>query len=109
MLSADFLQRDRQFRSRPSRRMGGLSSERLRQFQASGSVILQDRGLSLTAYEVLYERERNFLEVHGTQQRKAEVVIQKPGRRPQLYSYTFLRIDLTSGFAQIDTGGFKGQ
>ena len=109
VLTADFLQRDRNFRSHPSRRMGGLSSERMRQFQASGSVSLQDRKMSLTADEVLYERERNFLEVHGTRQRKAVVVIREPGEQPQLYSYTFLRIDLTSGTAQIHEGGFKGQ
>jgi hypothetical protein len=87
VLTVDFLDPDERLRraDRPkATRMGRLSAERLQQFQASGSVVLQDQseGLSVTADRVVYWKDRNLLGVYGTPYHKAYIVQQKPGRLP---------------------------
>jgi len=96
-LSVDFLERDRRTASRATRRMGNLSSERLQQFQAVGSVVLQDRGVSLTAHKVVYERDRSLLEILGRPHRPAHITIQEPGELPKESSADRFIYDITTG------------
>lgn len=105
VLTVDFLDRTDRSRRAGDSRMGRLSAGRLRQFHASGSVVLQDRpeGLWLTAEDVIYEQPREILVVYGTPQRKARIVTQKPGQPPsqlrverRFYNLATRRIELTS-------------
>ena len=97
VLTVDFL--DREERSRRSRRMGRLSVDQLRQFQASGSVVLQDvsEGLSLTADRVVYWRDRNLLAVYGSERLSARIVTQKPAQLPNQVTVDRLFYDLNTG------------
>jgi len=75
VLTIDFLQS----RSRPRRadnRMGRISSDRLKQFQASGFVELQDdaEGLWLTCDRLTYEKDRRILIIEGTEREPADIV-----------------------------------
>ena len=62
--------------------MGGLSAERLRQFQATGSVELQDKTekLSLLADRVVFERDREILAIYGTKQHPAQIFQRRKGQ-----------------------------
>ncbi|MBU0717665.1 MAG: hypothetical protein KJ749_05395 [Planctomycetes bacterium] len=84
LLSVDFRERDHGSRPSGDRRMGGLSADRLRQFQASGSVRLHDETekLSLAADRVVYERGRQLLSIHGLPQQPFRFTQQKPGKLP---------------------------
>ncbi|UCC30280.1 MAG: hypothetical protein JSU86_19030 [Phycisphaerales bacterium] len=102
-LEADFF--DRKERSLPhgSRRMGRLSSDRLKQFHAKGGVRLQDQseGLSLTADRVVYWKDRDVLAVYGWPQRKARIMVQKPGKLPTQVSGERLFYNLSTGYAEL--------
>lgn len=98
VLTVDFLDRSERARRDGTQRMGGLSSDRLRQFQASGAVELQDKteGLSVRADTVVFEKARQLLQVYGTPTRKAHIVHQKPGQSPNVFTTERLFYDLKS-------------
>jgi hypothetical protein len=81
------------------RRMSGLSADRLQQFQATGSVSLQDEseGLSLSADRVVYWKDREVLGIYGQPRRKAQVAIQRPGELPHQLSVERLFYNLDTG------------
>lgn len=85
--------------------MGKISSDRLRQFQATGSVVLEDpmEGLSLSGDSVAFEKDRSLLAIHGSSTRPARVILQKPGEYPQdittqrcFYNFATHSIELAS-------------
>ncbi len=102
-LTVDFVGGDESPRGLESRRMGRLSANRLRQFQATGSVVLQDQteGLSLTAERVLYWKDRDLLGIYGTSQRFAHIVTQRPGRLPNQLQVERMFYELGSGDWQL--------
>ena len=75
VLTVDFLDRKARRREPKRRQMGKLSADRLRQFQASGSVELQDEteNLSLMADRLVFERDRQLLEIHGSATQRARI------------------------------------
>jgi hypothetical protein len=77
VLTIDFLQKTRKT-SLDNNRMGRISADRLKQFQASKSVTLQDMslGLWLSADRLTYERDRDLLEIRGTLSQPAKINIQ---------------------------------
>jgi hypothetical protein len=84
VLTVDFFQRGQRTRPRSDRRMGRLSADRIRRFQAHGAVELQDPsvGLWLSAMRAVYERDRDLLAVEGSQRRPAHIVQRRVGRSP---------------------------
>ena len=90
-------------RSVPRDRRGRLSAARLAQFQATGSVVLQDQteGLSLTAQRVVFLRDRRLLAIYGTQQQKAHLVTQKPGQLPNQITIEHLFYNLETGKLEL--------
>lgn len=111
VLTVDFLDREARARDSSDRRMGRLSSDRLRQFHAAGSVILQDQveGLSVTADSVIYERARQLLAIAGTKQRKAHIETQKPGKLPNQVTTERLFYNLATGKLELVQTTVKGQ
>jgi len=111
VLTVDFLDRDARTADASGKRMGRLSSDRLRQFQAAGSVVLQDQveGLSVTADSVIYERPRQILAIAGTKQRKAHIVTQKPGKLPNQVTTERLFYNLATGKLELVQTTVKGQ
>lgn len=110
-LTLEFL-REREARQEGNeRRMGGMSSERIAQFQAEGSVVLQDEseGLSLTADRVVYWKDRNGLAVYGTPQQRAHLVVQKPGQLPQQVAVERLFYNFATGKAELFRVDFKNR
>ena len=96
VLAIDFLDRSEAASKKRVRRMGRLSAGRLAQFEASGHVVLQDRGqgLSLTAGRLVYLRDRALLSVYGSLGRKMQIVIQREGQLPIQASGTHLFYNL---------------
>ncbi len=80
VLTIDFLG-EQSASTRPQQQMGRLSTTQLRQFHASGQVRLQDQteGLSLTASDLTFERERELLIIQG---QPARIIQQRPGQLP---------------------------
>lgn len=111
VLTVDFLDRAAQREDPLGARMGRLSSDRLRQFQAAGSVVLQDQveGLSVTADSIIYERPRQILAIAGTKQRKAHIVTQKPGKLPNQVTTERLFYNLATGKLELVQANVKGQ
>lgn len=118
VLTVDFLDRTAQAKPALSRegdasdkRMGRLSSDRLRQFQAAGSVVLQDQveGLSVTAETIIYERARQILAIAGTKQRMAHIVTQKPGKLPNQVTTERLFYNLATRKLELVQTTVKGQ
>ncbi len=109
VLTIDFLDRSAE-RKPTSQRMGRLSSERLRQFRAFGTVTLQDEveRLSLTANEVIYERPRKILMIHGTTHQKAQIVKQSPGRLPDQLAAERLFYNMATGQIEVVRASVKG-
>ncbi len=103
VLSVNFLERDARAKDTSKNRMGRLSSDRLRQFQASGSVVLQDqvKGLSVTADRIVYERPQQVLAIFGSRDRKAHIIKQEPGRLPHQVSTERLVYNLTTGKMEL--------
>ena len=91
--------------------MGRLSADRLRQFHASGSVRLQDptEGLSLTASDVVYEKDRDLLLVQGDTRRTAHIVLQRPGQFPREYVAERFSYNLKTNRAEAARASFRGQ
>jgi hypothetical protein len=98
-LTVDFLTKKDGAASSGQRRMSGLSADRLQQFQATGSVSLQDEseGLSLSADRVVYWKDREVLGIYGQPRRKAHVAIQRPGELPHQLSVERLFYNLATG------------
>ena len=118
VLTVDFLDRSAQAKPALGREgdalgksMGRLSSDRLRQFQAAGSVVLQDQveGLSVTADSVIYERPRQILAISGTKQRMAHIVTQKPGKLPNQVTTERLFYNLATRKLELVQTTVKGQ
>ena len=84
VLALDFFERGRRAESRSGRRMGRLSADRIRRFQAHGNVELQDpaQGLWLSAIRVIYENDRNLLAIHGSQRLPAHIIQRRRGEFP---------------------------
>ncbi len=74
VLTIDFLRRTRKT-SLDNNRRGRISADRLKQFQASGSVTLEDLslGLWLSADRLTYERDRDLLVIRGTLNQPAKI------------------------------------
>ncbi len=85
------------------RRIGGLSADRLQQFEATGSVILQDEteGLSVTADRIVYWNDRDVLAIYGMPERKAHIVIRKPGELPSQAEVERLFYNLRTGEMEL--------
>jgi lipopolysaccharide export system protein LptA len=109
-LTVDFLDRTAGPRRSDDQRMGRLSSDRLRQFRALGTVVLRDEveRLSLTAEEIVYERPRKILLIHGTKQRKAQIIKQSSGRLPDQVSAERLFYNLATGQIEVVQASVKG-
>lgn len=109
-LTVDFLDRTAGSRRSDDQRMGRLSSDRLRQFRALGTVVLRDEveRLSLTAEEIVYERPRKILLIHGTKRRKAQIIKQSPGRLPDQVSAERLFYNLATGQIEVVQASVKG-
>ena len=75
VLTVDFLDHNARRREPKQRQMGGLSGDRLRQFQASGSVELQDEteNLWLLADRLVFERDRQILAIYGLPNQRARI------------------------------------
>ncbi len=80
VLTIDFLGRQ-SAGMRSQQQMGRLSTTQLRQFHASGQVKLQDQteGLSLTATDLTFERDRELLIIQG---QPARIIQQRQGQLP---------------------------
>jgi len=111
VLTADFLGREDRAQRLRTRRMGRLSAEQLRQFQATGSVMIQDdtEGLYVTADRVKYERDRDILVIHGSPQRDAQIVVQKPGELPTQVTAERMFLDLETGKIEAAGTTIKGR
>ena len=109
-LTVDFLDRTTEPKRDVDQRMGRLSSDRLRQFRAFGTVVLREEveRVSLTAGEIVYERPRKILLIHGTKQRKAQIVKQSPGRLPDQVSGERLFYNLATGQIEVVQASVKG-
>lgn len=88
VLTADFLGDAAGSGQRDDQRMGRLGVDQLRQFHASGGVSLQDKGegLTLSADDLTYERDRAILIVQGDVRRPAHLVKRRAGGFPQSFS-----------------------
>jgi len=111
MLTVDFLDRTARPRSPDAQRMGRIRTDALRQFEARGSVVLQDptEGLNLWADQVIYERPREILMIHGSAARKARIIKQEPGRLPNQLHVERLIYDLATGKFQLLDTRISGQ
>lgn len=88
VLTADFLANAEVAGRRDEQRMGRLGVDQLRQFHASGNVSLQDKGegLTLSAADLTYERDRAILIVQGDVRHPAHLVKRRPGGFPQSFT-----------------------
>lgn len=109
-LTVDFMDRTAR-RSNDAPRMGRLSAAGLRQFDANGSVRLQDDAerLNLQADQVIYERPRNLLVIYGSPKRKAVIVRQEPNKLPTRIQVRRMIYDLSTGAFSIDDPDYSGQ
>lgn len=113
VLTADFRDRSEPTRSRDDSRIGRLGIGRLSQFQATGAVVLQDQRpdntLSLQASDVVYERTREILAIHGDRQRPAQVITQKPRELPQESSFERAFYHIPTGRLELTNTRYTGQ
>ncbi len=111
VLTADFLGRRTRAHQAGDRRMGRLSAAQLRQFQAIGTVKIQDEteGISLTADRVVYERDRDILAIYGTKQRPAQIWVQKPGELPTHFSAARMFYDVNTGSVEASGATVTGR
>ncbi len=103
VLTVDF--DDEETRSRGSeRRMGALNAAKLTQFQATGSVSLQDphEGLFVNADRIVYWKNREVLAIYGNSRKRANIVTQKEGQLPNQISVERLFYNLNTG--QLELG-----
>lgn len=108
-LTLDFLDRDERARRPADRRMGGLSADRLKQFHAKGSVVLQDEseGLSLTADRLIYWKDRELLGIYGSPRRRARIVTRRPGQLPNQVSVERLFYSLATRKLEVSKPGLN--
>lgn len=113
VLTVDFRDRTQPARSRDDSRIGRLGVGRLSQFQATGAVVLQDQrpdnSLSLQAGDVVYERTREILAIHGDRQRLAHVTTQKPRELPQESSFERAFYHIPTGRLELTNTRYTGQ
>lgn len=102
-LTADFLGKEGPKRSREDQRIGRLSAAGLRQFEASGTVQLQDEteGLSVLADRIVFERTRQILSIDANEPRKARLVKQQPGQLPYQVTVNRLVYNLATGQVEL--------
>ena len=107
VLTADFLERSGGAYKSRERRMGRLSAARLRQFQASGDVVIQDKteGLHVNADRVVFERERELLAIFGAPRTPARIVVQRPNQLPTHITTQRTFYDLNTG--KIEASGIR--
>lgn len=111
VLTIDFVDRDARVTDAGGKRAARLSGDRLRQFQASGAVTLQDQveGLTVAADNLVYERPRQLLAISGAKQRKAQITLRKPGQMPQQVAMERLFYNLATGKLELVQTTIKGQ
>lgn len=111
VLTVDFQESDDRTPRRGDRRMGRLSAEKLRQFRAIGNVTLQDQseGLALTSHDLTYQRERSLLIVQGSAERKAHIVIQRPGEFPRDVTVERFFYNLKTKAVEVSKPEMKGR
>ena len=111
VLTVDFLDRQAGGDQPTQRRLGRLSAGQLRQFQASGNVVLRDEGegLSLTAERVVFWKDSSLLGIFGTPNRKAVIITQKPGRLPNQVAVEHVYYNLTTGLKEVSKPEAKGR
>lgn len=109
-LTVDFVQPEER-RRRDRGRVGDLSSEGLRQFQATGRVRLTDtaKGLWVTANDITYERPRSILIIEGTDARPATLLRQEQGKLPREAKGRRILYELETGRIDIKKITFSGQ
>ncbi len=99
VLSVDFLS-GKDAAAQASPRMGTMSSRRLEQFRANGSVELTRTrpGDSqwLSADELTYRKTRQLLLIQGSDDRPAEFITQKTGQPPRPYRATTITVNLAT-------------
>jgi lipopolysaccharide export system protein LptA len=102
-LTVDFTDAPRSTRRPADQRMGRISSDRLRRFRANGRVALREEvdQFSLNAEEVIYERPRKILLIHGAPQRKAQLIRQRPGKLPDQMAAERIFYNLETGKIEI--------
>ena len=111
-LDVDFLQRDAAGRRvQRTRRMGRLSAGTLRTFRATGAVELQDEseGLHLWADDVIYERPREILAIHGSPLRKARIIQRRPRRLPNEVVVERMIYNLATGEVELRQPAIRGR
>ena len=102
-LTVDFQTDKTRARRGHGRRVGGLSASRLKQFQAFGSVVLQDEveGLSVTADRIVFWNDRDLLGIYGNSEVKAHIVMRTPGELPTQVSVERLFYNLRTGDSEV--------
>ncbi len=87
-LTVDFLRGGERTGRSSDRRIGGLRSDRLKQFEAKYGVALQDsgEGLNLTAHRIVFWKDSGLLGVYGTASRKARILKKRTGQLPHQVS-----------------------
>lgn len=103
VLTVDFLDRSQRARHKADRRVGRISTNALRQFQASGNVTLQDQseGLSLWSDRLIYERPRRLLQIFGTDYRKAKIIKETANKMPYQLSAKHIFYNLGTGEIEV--------
>lgn len=84
--------------------LGRLSSEKIKEFRALGSVRFQDdaKRFSVEAAEVIYVKSRQVLIISGSAKRKARVVIHRQGGLPTQMSVDRAFINLATDPPEIE-------
>ena len=102
-LTVDFQTDETRAQRSNGRRVGGLSAGRLKQFQAFGSVVLQDEveGLSVTADRIVFWNDRDLLGIYGNSEAKAHIVMRRPGELPTQVSVERLFYNLRTGDSEV--------
>jgi len=110
ILTVDFRGRAESSREASSRRMGRLTSDRLRRFHASGNVDLEDTtdGLWLTCEDLVFERDRSILVIEGGRVRKARIIKQEAGKLPTHVDGARFFYNLETGRLDVSKPGVRG-
>jgi hypothetical protein len=64
--------------------------------------------LQLWADDVIYERPRELLAIHGSAARKARVIQRRPGRLPNEVIVGRMTYNLATGEIELQRPGFRG-
>jgi len=92
-----------------NRSIGGLSTDRLKQFEARYGVVLQDsaEGLNLTAERIVFRKDSCLLSIHGTNATKAHIVKKRPGQLPHQVSVKHLFYNTCTGEIEVSEPHFE--